>query len=123
MEDTDPEPAEKALADGASQVDTEAIIEQIWDDLGGATSRSVITETVLEVAPAFQAARVKIYVPIFLRKEVLRRLQGGLAHPQGAGERESAHHDSGETTTSSRDEAVEGRVMQAELKLGPARTG
>lgn len=123
MEDIDPQPAEKALVDGVSQLDTEAIIEQIWDDLGGATARSVISETVLEVAPAFQAARVKIYVPIFLRREVLRRLQGGLAHPQGAREPESTHHASGKTATASRDEAVEGATMQAELKLGPARTG
>lgn len=123
MEDIDPHPAEEALADGLSQVDTKAIIEQIWDDLGGATSRSVITETVLEVASAFQAARVKIYVPIFLRKEVLRRLQGGLTHPQGARELEPTDAASGETTTSGKDEAVEGAAIRSELKSGPARTG
>ena len=84
MKSIGPQPAESAPVDGNTQVDIEAIIEQIWGDLGGVTSHSDIRKALMEVAPKYEDARIKTYVPILLRREVLRRLQGGLVHHQGA---------------------------------------
>ena len=61
-----------------SKSKVEAIIEQIWDDLGGSASRSDIRTALMEVAPAYEGVRVKTYVPIFLRRDVTRRLLGRL---------------------------------------------
>ena len=84
MKDIEPQPAIDTLADGYSQGDIEAIIEQIWDDLGGVASRSEIRIALTEVAPEYEGARVKTYVPIFLRRDVHRRLQNRLTPKQGA---------------------------------------
>jgi hypothetical protein len=61
-----------------SQIDMEATIEQIWKDLGGTASRSDIRSVVIEVAPRYADARIFTYVPIFMRKEVRRRLLGSV---------------------------------------------
>ena len=61
-----------------SQIDMEAIIEQIWKDLGGTASRSDIRSVVIEVAPRYADARIFTYVPIFMGKEVRRRLLGSV---------------------------------------------
>jgi hypothetical protein len=55
--------------------DHEFLIEQIWRDMGGAASRSHIRRVFMEIAPAYENARVKAFVPILLRRDVLRRLQ------------------------------------------------
>lgn len=64
--------------------DNELLIEQIWRDMGGAASRSLITRVFLEIAPAYENARVKAFVPILLRRDVLRRLQDELELEPGA---------------------------------------
>ena len=61
---------------GISQIDMEAIIEQIWKDLAGIASRSDIGSVVIEVAPRYADARIFTYVPIFMGKEVRSRLLG-----------------------------------------------
>ena len=61
-------------ADENSQIDLEAIIEQIWIDLGGTASHMDIRKVVLEVAPRYADARIMTFVPIFLGREVRRRL-------------------------------------------------
>ena len=61
---------------GNSSIDLEMIIEQIWVDLGGTASRSDIRSVVVEVAPRYAEARFFTYVPIFMGKEVRRRLLG-----------------------------------------------
>ena len=65
-------------AEGNSQLDQEAIIERIWIDLGGTVSRSDIRSVVIEVAPRYADARIFTYVPIFIGKEVRRRLLGNV---------------------------------------------
>ena len=52
-------------------VDT--IVEQIWNDLNGTTSRSEIRKVITELAPLYEDVRITTYVPIFLRRDVLRR--------------------------------------------------
>jgi hypothetical protein len=61
-----------------SQIDMEATIEQIWKDLGGTASRSDIRRVVIEVAPRYADARIFTYVPIFMGKEVRRRMLGSV---------------------------------------------
>ncbi len=63
---------------GNSSIDLEAIIEQIWKDLGDTASRSDIRSVLIEVAPRYADARIFTYVPIFMRKEVRRRLLGSV---------------------------------------------
>jgi len=63
---------------GDSSIDFEAIIEQIWKDLAGTASRSDIRGVVIEVASRYTDARIYTYVPIFMRKEVRRRLLGNV---------------------------------------------
>ena len=117
MKDVGPQPAESVLVDGRSHVDIEAIIEQIYSDLGGVTSRSDIREALMEVTPAYTGARIKTYVPILLRKDVLRRLQGGFAHHQGAMAPKSDNADS------AREETAESAKKYKRPELMPARTG
>ena len=80
MKEAIPLPAEGAQFDGKYQVDLEAITEQIWGDLEGKTSRADIRRVLAEIAPAYSDARVKTYVPIFLRRDVVRRLQSEITH-------------------------------------------
>ena len=63
---------------GNSSIDLEVIIEQIWKDLRGRASRSDIRGVVIEVALRYADARVFTYVPIFMGKEVRRRLLGSI---------------------------------------------
>jgi len=78
FDNNDPKPEGSLDADGNSQLDQEAIIEQIWKDLGGTASRSDIRSVVIEVAPRYADARIFTYVPIFMGKEVRRRLLGSV---------------------------------------------
>ena len=72
----DQKPVIKLESAGNSSMDLEAIIEQIWTDLGGRASRSDIRRVVIEVSPRYADARILTYVPIFIGKEVRRRLLG-----------------------------------------------
>ena len=74
----DQEPIINIDPGGNSSIDLEAIIEQIWKDLGDTASRSDIRRVVIEVAPRYADARIFTYVPIFMRKEVRRRLLGSV---------------------------------------------
>jgi FKBP-type peptidyl-prolyl cis-trans isomerase (trigger factor) len=70
------EMAEMKDVESKSKVDIEAVIEQIWNDLNGTTSYSEIRRVITEVAPLYEDVRITTYVPIFLRRDVLQRLQG-----------------------------------------------
>ena len=70
--------AENVLVDGNSQWNTEQFIEQIWRGLEGEMSIAHIRRVLLEVAPAYDNARVKAFVPILLRRDVLERLHDEL---------------------------------------------
>ena len=78
-----PQLMENDQAAGSSNWDKETIIEQIWRDLGGVTTHEEIRKALMEVAPAYENARVKTFVPIFLRRDVLQRLQDGVVQTYG----------------------------------------
>jgi len=73
MKDFEPQPTTNALVENKSKIDIEVVIEQIWDDLNGTTSRSEIRKAITELAPLYEDARITTYVPIFLRRDALRR--------------------------------------------------
>ena len=75
MREDGPQFAENDQVVGNSGWDEETIIEQIWSDLGGMTPRADIKKVLVEVSPVYENARVKTFVPIFLRRDVLLRLQ------------------------------------------------
>jgi hypothetical protein len=78
VKDDIPKPAVNLGAGKNSPIDQEAIIEQIWTDLAGTASRSDIKRMLIEVAPKYSDARILTYIPIFLRRDVRRRLQGSI---------------------------------------------
>jgi hypothetical protein len=59
--------------------DVQPVVEQVWSDLGGIVSRTVICRELAEVIPAFEDARITIYVPIFVRRQTVERLRTGLS--------------------------------------------
>ena len=75
-QDKDPKPEIITSSNASSQLDHEAIIEQIWNKLGGKYSHSEIRSQLIEVAPKYEGARIMTYVPIFLSRDVCARLQG-----------------------------------------------
>jgi hypothetical protein len=52
-----------------------ALIESIWKALDGRVDREQITQAILEAAARYQNARVKTFIPIFIRRDVLQRLK------------------------------------------------
>ena len=58
-----------------TDLDVDTIAEQIWSDLNGAATRSVIQETLKEVVPRYKNARIQTFVPIFIRRDAVERLQ------------------------------------------------
>jgi len=85
MKEGRPRPETDAQDDGRAQIDIEAVIEQIWRDMNGTASRSEIRSVLAEIAPQYDGVRITTFVPIFLRRDVRRRLQSGLAHSQAIG--------------------------------------
>ncbi len=74
---------ENTLVNGEAPWDAEGIIEQVWRDLDGATSHSHIRTVLMEIALAYENARVKNFVSIFLYRSVLYRLRNELELKQG----------------------------------------
>ena len=84
MKEDGPQLAENDQITGKSHRDTETIVEQIWRDLGGVTPRAEIRKVLMEIAPVYENAHVKTFVPIFLRRDVLHRLQDGVVQSHRA---------------------------------------
>ena len=59
--------------------DERVVVEQIWNDLQGTVERSTIRQELTQVIPRFQNARVRAYIPIFLRRVTTERLRAGAA--------------------------------------------
>ncbi len=78
VKEGDAQPVEKVQVDNEQsqpQWDQELFVEQIWFDLDGAASRAHIDRVTTEIVPAYENARVKIFVPILLRRAVVQRLE------------------------------------------------
>jgi hypothetical protein len=69
----------KSGINGVNKTQTEwnvdTIIEQIWSELNGAVVRSVIQDVLLEVVPRYEEARIQTFVPIFIRRDAVQRLE------------------------------------------------
>ncbi len=51
------------------------LIESIWIELDGRVDRDYIRRAILEASEKFQHAPIKTFIPIFIRRYVLERLQ------------------------------------------------
>ena len=75
MNDSKLQLGNNAVSKNQSDWNVDTITEQIWSDLNGAVTRSVIQEMLLEVIPGYEKARIRTYVPIFIRRDTIKRLQ------------------------------------------------
>lgn len=64
-----------APADDRSDLDIDTIVEQIRNDLQGRVSRPTIRQSLLEILPKYEDARIRAYIPIFIHREVLETLR------------------------------------------------
>ena len=55
-------------------LDVETIIAQIRRDLNGSVTRSMIQEVLYEVIPKYESARIQTFVPIFIHRDAVKRL-------------------------------------------------
>jgi hypothetical protein len=62
-------------ADDHSDLDIGTLVEQIQNDLQGRVSRSAIRQALLDILPKYEHARIRTYIPIFMRREALETLQ------------------------------------------------
>ena len=76
-----------AIASSNPGWDVETLIEQVWNDLGGAVTQSTVRQVLAQVMPRYENARIQTYVPIFLRKETVKRLRAGMAQVAADGHR------------------------------------
>ena len=56
-------------------LDVETLVEQICDELEGAVDRAYVDQVVQEMASRYQHARVRDFVPIFIRRDVIDLLR------------------------------------------------
>jgi hypothetical protein len=57
---------------------TDAIVGQVWQDLGGQVPWAQIRKVATDVAATFLDAKVRTFVPIFIRRQTRERLREGL---------------------------------------------
>jgi len=55
--------------------DINRIANEIFRDLNGSVTLSVIQETIEQVIPRYENARILTYVPIFIRRQAIKRLK------------------------------------------------
>jgi hypothetical protein len=70
-----------AVAEGDSEMADElydSLIEQIWRDLNGQISRVKIRQVATDAAARFQDAKVRTFVPIFIRRDSCEQLRAWL---------------------------------------------
>lgn len=58
--------------------DVERMVSQVVDDLHGEVSETAVEAVVLQILPKFENARVKNFVPIFVRREAVQTLKKSL---------------------------------------------
>lgn len=55
--------------------DIDDIIEQILTEFNGTVTRSTVLEVLKEIVPIYENARVRTFVPIFIRQDAINRLR------------------------------------------------
>ncbi len=58
--------------------DVERMVSQVLDDLHGEVSETAVEAVILQILPKFENARVKNFVPIFVRREAVQTLKKSL---------------------------------------------
>lgn len=75
MNDCEVKPGNDSINKDKTDWDIHKIANQIFGDLNGSVTLSVILETLEQVIPRYESARIKTYVPIFIRREAIKRLK------------------------------------------------
>jgi hypothetical protein len=60
----------------------ESLIDQVWHDLQGQVSREVVQQTLLEIIPKYEGARVTKFVPTLIRRDTLNTLRATLSQAE-----------------------------------------
>ena len=79
MNGSKPKTGTETTASSYPDWDVEALLERIWNYLGGTVSRSTVRQVLAEVIPSYEGARVQAFVPIFVHRETVKRLHTGPA--------------------------------------------
>jgi predicted transcriptional regulator len=58
-------------------LDIVPLMQQIWNDLGGTVTQSAILQEVKKIIPQYESATIRTYIPIFVRRETVKRLRAG----------------------------------------------
>ena len=64
-----------AVSKNQTDYPIDIITELIWNDLNGAVTRSTIQEVLAEVVPNYEHVRIQTFVPIFVRRDAVKRLR------------------------------------------------
>ena len=79
MDGSKPKIGAETVARSYPDRDVDALLERVWTHLGGTVSRSAIRQVLAEVIPNYESAPIQTFVPIFVYKESVKRLQAELA--------------------------------------------
>jgi len=69
-----------SVSNNKTDWDIDKIANEIFHDLKGSISLSIIQETLKEMIPRYESAPIQIFVPVFIRREAVKRLQAMQAH-------------------------------------------
>ncbi len=67
----------ESLEENAVGIDVGQITDAIWDEMHGQIDKCVIRQTLEEMLPKYQNARVRLFVPILIHREVVEILHHG----------------------------------------------
>lgn len=56
-------------------IENDAIIEKVWQDLGGQLSREQVRRTVTAITLEYRDAAVQAFVPIFIHRQAVEALK------------------------------------------------
>ena len=68
-------PEHTTLADNGFEWEIEAMIEEVWHRLEGRVNRTEILQVLLGILPKYEDARVTLYLPILVHREVVAVLR------------------------------------------------
>lgn len=77
MNESRPKTGTETVARSNPDWDVETLLERVWNHLGGTVSRTTIRQVLAEVIPNYESAPIQTFVPIFVHKETVKRLQAG----------------------------------------------
>jgi len=75
MNDSELKLKNESISKTKTDWDIDKIAHEILRDLNGSVTLSVIQKTLERVIPRYESARIQTFVPIFIRREAVKRLK------------------------------------------------